>query len=204
MSDGGGCGGLSEPAIARLREDRVFSETLRGQRLEFHATWGLFSPREIDAGTRLLLDHLEVDPSDRCLDLGCGYGALGLTLARLAPRGEVLMVDKDFVAVDYANANAERNGIRNARAMLSNGFDQVPEAPLDLVVSNVPAKVGRELLTLMLHDACRRMVPGGRIWLVSITGLRRLFERELKNIFGNYDKVKQGRQYTVAMARKEG
>jgi len=182
----------------------VFTETLCGQQLEFRTTWGLFSPREIDAGTRLLLDHVEVEASDRCLDLGCGYGALGLTLARLAPQGEVLMVDKDFVAVDYANANAERNGIRNARALLSNGFDQVPEAPLDLVVSNVPAKVGRELLTLMLHDACRRMVPGGRIWLVSITGLRRLFERELKNIFGNYDKVKQGRQYTVAMARKEG
>lgn len=198
------CGGLSGAEIARLREDRVFTDTLRGQRLQFHTTWGLFSPREIDAGSRLLLDHVEVGASDRCLDLGCGYGALGLTLARLAPQGEVLMVDKDFVAVDYANANAERNGIRNARALLSNGFDQVPEAPLDLVVSNVPAKVGRELLTLMLHDACRRLVPGGRIWLVSITGLRRLFERELKNIFGNYDKVKQGRQYTVAMARKEG
>ncbi len=199
-----GCRGLSAAELARLREDRLFTETLRGQRLEFRATWGLFSPREIDAGTRLLLDHVEVGAGDRCLDLGCGYGALGLTLARLAPQGEVLMVDKDFVAVDYANANAERNGIRNARALLSNGFDQVPETPLDLVVSNVPAKVGRELLTLMLHDACRRLVPGGRIWLVSITGLRRLFERELKNLFGNYDKVKQGRQYTVAMARKAG
>ncbi|BCO32137.1 methyltransferase [Thiohalobacter sp. COW1] len=187
--------------LRRIRQDIVFTESLRDQQLSFHTTWGLFSPREIDEGTRLLLRHIEVNAGDDCFDLGCGYGPIGLTLARLAPAGQTLMVDKDFMAVEYANRNAEVNGISNARAMLSNAFQHVdPKLKFDLIASNVPAKVGKELLAIILHDAHARLRPGGRLWVVSITGLRRLFEREMKAVFGNYDKVKQGRQYTVAMA----
>ena len=190
--------------LAKLRQDIVFSETLCGREFTFHTTWGIFSPREIDEGTRLLLKHIQVRPDDDCLDLGCGYGPIGLTLARLAPGGRTLMVDKDFMAVEYANRNAELNGISNARAQLSNAFQHVdPELRFDLIASNVPAKVGKELLAIILHDAHARLRPGGRLWVVSISGLRRLFEREMKAVFGNYDKVKQGRQYTVAMAVRE-
>lgn len=193
---------MSENYLARIRADNVFTATLRDQVLTFHSTWGLFSPREIDEGTELLLRHIEVRPDDDCLDLGCGYGPIGLTLAKLAPGGETLMVDKDFMAVEYANLNAKLNHIPNAQAMLSNAFQHVGERRFDLVASNVPAKVGKELLAIMLHDAHAHLRPGGRIWVVTITGLRRLFERSLKDIFGNYEKVKQGKTYTVACAVK--
>jgi 16S rRNA G1207 methylase RsmC len=193
---------MSDDYLARIREDTVFTTSLRGHSLTFHSTWGIFSPREIDEGTGLLLRHIEVRPEDDCLDLGCGYGPIGLTLAKLAPAGETLMVDKDFVAVEYANRNARLNHIANATAMLSNAFQHVGERRFDLIASNVPAKVGKEMLAIMLHDAHAHLRPGGRIWVVTITGLRRLFERSLKDIFGNYEKVKQGRTYTVACARK--
>ena len=195
---------MSEAYLARIRADNVFAATLREQALTFHTTWGLFSPREIDEGTELLLRHIEVRPDDDCLDLGCGYGPIGLTLARLAPAGSTLMVDKDFMAVEYANRNAERNGIANAHAMLSNAFQHIGDRQFDLIASNVPAKVGKEMLAIMLHDAHACLRPDGRIWVVTITGLRRLFERSLKEIFGNYEKVKQGRTYTVACAIKAG
>ncbi|RMG31629.1 MAG: methyltransferase domain-containing protein [Gammaproteobacteria bacterium] len=189
--------------LRRIRRDIRFDATLHGVALSFVTTWGLFSPRAIDEGTELLLRHIEVDAGDDCFDLGCGYGPIGLTLAALAPRGRTLMVDRDFVAVEYAARNAERNGIRNARAQLSNGFQHVdPALRFDLVATNAPAKVGRELLMILLDDAWQRLRPGGRIWIVSITGLRRLFARELEASFGNYTKVKQGRRYTVAMAEK--
>lgn len=193
---------MSDDYLARIREDNVFTTSLRGHSLTFHSTWGIFSPREIDEGTGLLLRHIEVRPEDDCLDLGCGYGPIGLTLAKLAPAGETLMVDKDFMAVEYANRNARRNHIANATAMLSNAFQHVGERRFDLIASNVPAKVGKEMLAIMLHDAHAQLRPEGRIWVVTITGLRRLFERSLKDIFGNYEKVKQGRAYTVACARK--
>jgi len=186
--------------LARLRADTVFEETLCGERLCFRSTWGLFSPRNIDEGTRLLLDHLEVRADDDSLDLGCGYGPLGMTIARLAPQGRHLLVDKDFVAVDYARKNLADNGIDNAEAMLSNGFDQVGERRFDLIVSNLPAKSGKELYYLYFYDALARLNPGGRLVIVTINGLRQFVARAFREVFGNYDKLKQGKTYTVSRA----
>lgn len=196
---------MDSTAIDRLREDIVFESTLRGQRLKFHSTWGLFSPREVDEGSRLLLEHVAVNSGDDCLDLGCGYGPIGLTLARLGPQGRTLLVDKDFVAVELAEKNARLNGIGNAESMLSNGFAHIPrDRRFDLVASNVPAKVGKELLQILLHDARSRLKPGGRLYVVTVTGLRRFIERHCKDVFGNYEKLKQGKHYTVALAARTG
>jgi 16S rRNA (guanine1207-N2)-methyltransferase len=190
--------------LEHLRRDIVFSERLLGHQLTFHTTWGLFSPKAIDEGTRLLLNHLEVREDDRALDLGCGYGPIGLAIAAAAPRAQTLMVDKDFVAVDYANANARRNGLENARARLSNGFEQLGDRRFDLIVSNLPAKTNKEQYYLYFYEALARLTPGGRIWLVTISSLRKFVQRAFGEVFGNYEKVKQGRSYTVAMAVKSG
>lgn len=185
------------------RRDLLIEDTLRGQALRFHTTWGLFSPKAIDEGSRLLLDYVEIGRGESSLDLGCGYGPLGLTLARLAPEGRHLMVDKDFVAVEYAQRNAKLNRIENARALLSNGFDQVGERNFDLVLSNLPAKTTKEQYYLYFYDALLRLNPGGRFYVVTITGLRKFIAKAFQEVFGNYDKLKQGRTYTVAVAEVE-
>ncbi|AHE99521.1 class I SAM-dependent methyltransferase [Thioalkalivibrio paradoxus] len=186
-----------------LKSDLHFADVLVGERLEFVTTWGLFSPRRIDDGTRLLLDHVEPNPADRCLDLGCGYGPIGLAFARKAHQGHCTLVDKDFVAVEYSRRNAALNRIANVDCLLSNGFDQVAGRRFDLVASNLPAKVGRELLYTYLLDAWEQLNPGGRLCVVTITGLRRFIEKGFKEVFGNYDKLKQGKDYTVALAVRE-
>jgi 16S rRNA G1207 methylase RsmC len=194
---------LTRQQLERLRQDIVFETELGGRAFVFHSKWGLFSPREVDEGTRLLLRHIEPGPADDCLDLGCGYGPIGLALAAGAPQGRTLMVDKDFVAVDYANLNARLNGLKNAQAQLSNGFDQIDAAArFDLVASNIPAKVGKEALSLLLHDAREHLRPGGRLYVVTINGLREFMKRNLTEVFGNYDKLKQGAHYTAAVAVK--
>ena len=81
------------PDLANLKQDIVFAENVRGHRLVFHSTWGLFSPRGIDDGTRALLDRMEVNEGDDCLDLECGYGPIGLTMARLSKTGTVYMAE---------------------------------------------------------------------------------------------------------------
>jgi 16S rRNA G1207 methylase RsmC len=189
--------------LEKARQDIAFTAQLRGRPLEFRTTWGLFSPREIDEGSRLLLDHLEIRPDDNAFDLGCGYGPIGLAIAREATAGHCLMVDKDFVAVEYARANAERNGIRNAEAMLSDGFRHVGDRRFDLVVSNLPAKTTKEHYYLFFHEACQRLAAGGRCYVVVISGLRQFIARAFTEVFGNHEKVKQGRNYTVALARRE-
>ena len=172
-----------------------------GSSLCLHTTWGLFSPRAIDEGSTLLLEHLEVHDDDIVLDLGCGYGPLGLSIAKQASQGRVHLVDKDFVAVDYCRDNASRNQINNAEIYLSNGFSAVPEdLPLSLVVSNLPAKVGNEFFQITFDDANRRMRPGSRIVVVTINGLRSFIKRSFTDVFGNCKKLKQGKTYTVSMA----
>jgi 16S rRNA G1207 methylase RsmC len=195
---------LNHDQIKKLRQDIVFSAEFAGEKLQFHSTWGIFSPKEIDEGTRLLIDHLHIESGDHCLDLGCGYGPIGLYMARRAPRGETLMVDKDFMAVEYSNANAARNRIPNAKAILSNAFDHIEkDLRFDVIASNIPAKVGKEMLSLILHDAKNRLNPGGRLYVVTINGLRQYMKRNLGEIFGNYKKLKQGKAYTVALAKKQ-
>ncbi|GAA4350096.1 class I SAM-dependent methyltransferase [Kangiella taiwanensis] len=193
----------SKSQIADLKKDLHVEDTLNGFPMTFDTTWGIFSPRAIDDGSIMLLKYLDVAPSDNCLDLGCGYGVLGLTMAKMAPQGTTLMVDKDYVAVDYANKNAKKNQTPNASARLSNGFSDVPEKNFNVIVSNIPAKVGNELLYIFLHDAYQRLQPGGRFYVVTITGLRDFMKRAFKEVFGNYKKHKQGPAYTVASAIKE-
>ena len=194
---------LTDKEINDLRKDIVFNETLKGIPFVFHSSWGIFSPRSIDEGTLLLLNYLEIKEDDDCLDLGCGYGPLGLTMAKLAPNGKTTLVDKDFKAVEYSNKNAELNQIKNAEALLSNGFEQINKQKFNVVVSNIPAKVGNEMLTIFLHDAYKQMKHGGKIYVVTITGLRKYIKRNFEDVFGNYKKLKQGANYTVAMATKE-
>jgi 16S rRNA G1207 methylase RsmC len=195
---------LTKEKLEKLREDIVFTGELAGERLQFRSTWGIFSPREIDEGTRLLVDQMQIQPTDNCLDLGCGYGPIGLYMSRKASQGHTLMVDKDFMAVQYSNTNAKVNGLKNAKAILSNGFDHIDEdLSFDIIASNIPAKVGKEMLWLILHDAQRRLNQNGKLYVVTINGLRQYMKRNLNEIFGNYKKLKQGKSYTVAVAVKE-
>ncbi|MBI4426764.1 MAG: class I SAM-dependent methyltransferase [Candidatus Kerfeldbacteria bacterium] len=186
-----------------LRKDIVFSAHLRQHEFAFHSTWGLFSPEAIDPGSKLLIDHLDVRPNDTAIDLGCGYGAIGIAVAREASAGYVHLVDKDFIAVEYAKKNIAVNGIANATAYLSNGFNAIPkDQRFDLILSNLPAKVGRELYDIFFLDAKNFLKPGGRIYVVTIAGLKEFIKKNFHEIFGNYDKVKQNGTHVVARAVK--
>lgn len=192
---------ISNPSLEKLRQDLHIDAQLLGHTMQFHTTWGLFSPRAIDEGTLMLLEHLDVASDEVALDFGCGYGPLGLAIAKAAPQGSVQLIDKDFVAIDYANKNAATNGLSNAKAYLSNALMSVPPEPaFSLVVSNLPAKTGNELYTLAFNDAKQRMKPGGKIVVVTINGLRSYMKRSFTEIFGNYKKLKQGKTYTVSAA----
>ncbi|MDG6778965.1 methyltransferase [Thiomicrorhabdus sp. zzn3] len=191
-------------SIEELKQDLHIEAELMGKPLKFATTWGVFSPREIDSGTDLFLKHLEIKEDEVALDIGCGYGPIGLAIAANAPKGQVHMVDKDFVAVEYANKNAHLNGLQNAQAYLSNGLSAVPkELQFTTVVSNIPAKVGKEMLSIMLHDIHAQLAPGGQLVVVTINGLRQYMKRNFMEVFGNYEKVKQGKDYTISRCIKQ-
>lgn len=188
----------------RWRQDLEFTENVLGQPFRFRSTWGLFSPEQLDEGSLMLLDHIEFRSTDSSIDLGCGYGVLGMTAARECPQGQHLLIDKDFVAVEYAKLNCAANGLANAEVQLSNGFRHVdPTRRFDLVMSNLPAKASKEQHYLYLLDAWNAMNEGGRFYVVTINGLREFMQRTFKEVFGNSQKLKQGKTYTITMAERD-
>ena len=189
--------------LKELKRDIVFETQLRGFDFVFHSTYGLFSPKSIDEGTRLLIDNLEVNEGDVCLDLGCGYGPIGLVMAKLSRTGKVYMVDKDFVAVAYAQKNVKGNGIKNCEVLLSNAFSHLPEVKFDVIASNLPANAGKELLNIILLEAREHLNPNGKLYVVTISGLREYIKRNFTEFFGNYQKVKQGKNHTVGLAVRQ-
>jgi len=190
--------------IVNLKKDIEIVVNLLDNELTLHTRWGVFSPRSIDEGTIMLMKHIEVGVSDICLDLGCGYGPIGLALAKHCTKGEVHMVDKDFVAIELANNNAKLNNLSNVKAYFSDAFLQVPnEVKFDQVISNLPAKVGREQLSIILYDAFDALKPGGKITVVTINGLKDFIKNNFKSVFGNYKKLKQGQKYIVSQATKQ-
>ncbi|MFC1526625.1 methyltransferase, partial [Candidatus Latescibacterota bacterium] len=86
----------------------------------------------------------------------------------------------------------------------SDGLRQVAEeVRFSLIASNLPAKVGNEWLTLFLEEARQRLEPGGRLYVVTVAGLRDYLRRSFRELFGNYTKIKQGRSHVVSMATRE-
>lgn len=186
------------------RKDIAFTQDVLGTPMHFTTTWGIFSPEKLDAGSLMLLDYIDFQPNDDSIDLGCGYGVLGMAAARECPQGQHTLIDKDFMAVEYAKRNCEKNGLTNVDVHLSNGFNQVdPNKDFSLVMTNLPAKVGKEQHYLYLLDAYSKLRSGGRFYVVTINGLRQFMKRACTEVFGNADKVKQGKTYTVTLAIKE-
>jgi len=187
----------------KIREDLTINTEQNGIPFQFKTTWGLFSPKNIDDGSQMLLNYLDIEPHHDCLDMGSGYGVLGIVMAKQAIQGQTILVDKDFVAIDYSNKNINLNQLDYVEAFLSNGFDALSDQKFDIIVSNIPAKVGKEMLYMYMFDALKYLKPGGAFYIVTITGLRQFFKRGFQEVFGNYKKIKQGKTYTVAKAIKE-
>ncbi len=137
------------------------SATFLGRTVRLTTGRGLFSADRLDDGTRLLLAHLPPalahdDADVDVLDLGCGYGALGLPIAAARPRTRLTLVDRDLVAVAYAAGNAATLGLANAHCEGGLGYrDLPPDARFDVVLCNVPARLGDASDRAPVRGRCR-------------------------------------------------
>jgi 16S rRNA G1207 methylase RsmC len=146
----------------------------RGNRLYFKVPQSLFSSQDIDIGTRHLLDTLSnerIDVYNKVLDLGCGYGPIGISLKSFYKQGTVHMVDKDSLALDFSKQNVKLNKQEGIKIYGSLGYDDVSDLGFDLIVSNIPAKVGEPVLSSMVEDAKFYLSPKGRVAIVVIDSI---------------------------------
>jgi 16S rRNA (guanine1207-N2)-methyltransferase len=153
----------SEPSAAH-RQGTVHV-LLPDLHLELDTDSGVFSPRRLDPGTRLLLDVVPPPPpSGNLLDLGCGYGPLALVLAARAPGAHVWAVDVNARALTLTGANAARAGLQNVTCSLPDD-SRVP-GQLDLIWSNPPVRIGKSALHDMLSGWLQRLAARGAAYLV--------------------------------------
>lgn len=154
----------------------------RNTDLRFAVGHTLFSSFDIDHGTDVFLRSLEPANAATILDLGCGYGPIGICLAKAYPEARVVMADKDLLALRYARHNLRLNGLDEAAGRVSVfgsvGTESVPDLPYTLICSNVPAKIGdaaiEEEFVLKPYG---RLAPGGEYWFVIVSALNHLIPR---------------------------
>lgn len=138
----------------------------------------LFSTFDLDHGTDILIRAIIPAKPKSILDIGCGYGPLGIMLAKVNPQAEVTMVDRDLLAVRYSAANIKKNNISNTTVIGSLGMEQLNGKTFDLIVSNIPAKIGDEAITQeFILDPYNHLNPGGEYWFVIVKALNHLIPR---------------------------
>lgn len=179
--------------------------TLRGKPYTFITEAGVFSKREVDFGSRLLIETMDIPEDAQVLDVGCGYGPIGLAAATLAKRGEVTMVDVNERAVGIAKENAERHGIRNVRIVQSDLFEALEEEEtFDAILTNPPIRAGKAVVHRIFEGACERLRPGGSLWVViqKKQGAPSAFAK-MEELFGNVREVTKDKGYRILRSIKE-
>ncbi|HEV2231752.1 MAG TPA: methyltransferase [Thermoplasmata archaeon] len=147
-------------------ERRALRFLYRGEILSFEVDAGIFASHGLDPGTAILIEALDPTPTDRILDLGCGWGAIGIAAARAAPQGHVVLSDVNRRAVGLSRKNLERNRVKNAEVRLGSLFQPVDGERFDVIATNPPYHVGREAILKLLAEAPGHLAPNGRLLIV--------------------------------------
>ena len=138
-----------------------------GVDLKLETTEKLFSPRSVDDGTLAMLKQVQFAPDDKVLDLGCGYGAIGVVVAKLIGPEKVFLLDSDPLAIAYAAKNLKLNGVDGARCVLSDGFRSSSETGFTKILCNPPYHTDFSVAKHMIEKGFNRLAIGGALWMVT-------------------------------------
>lgn len=179
---------------------------LRGREFRFISDSGVFSKKTIDFGSRLLIEtfRLNEEVAGDILDVGCGYGPMGLALAHAYPARLVEMVDVNERALSLARRNAEANNIRNVKVYESNTYDQVPEGrQFAAIVSNPPIRAGKQVVHRILSEAHTHLLSGGTLTVViqKKQGAPSA-EQKMLEVFGNVAVIERDKGYWIIQSVK--
>jgi len=179
--------------------------TLRGLSPEFITSSGIFSHKRIDNGPRQLVESMELPEDGKLLDLGCGYGAIGVTAAILNPRLEVTMTDVNSRAVALAEENAARNGAKNVITLQGNLYEPVEATIFDTIVTNPPISAGMaRIVEPMIAGAPAHLNIGGSLQLVVQSNKGgRTVAALIEEAFGEVHVLAKGSGYRVLKGVKK-
>ena len=163
-------------------EQRLIRTEVLGTALELEAHDGLFSPRHIDRGTLAMLSVVPPEPGMRVMDLGCGYGVVGIAAARRCGAENVWMSDADPSAAAAARRNAARNGVPGVHIACGDGFDAVDAAGFDLILVNPPYQSDFAVAKRFIEKGFNRLKLGGKMAVVVKRGT--WYRNKMRAVFG--------------------
>ncbi|MDQ0352409.1 16S rRNA (guanine1207-N2)-methyltransferase [Alkalibacillus filiformis] len=181
-----------------------FQTTINSYNLIFQTDDGVFSKKQIDYGTRVLIDQFESPEIEGdLLDVGCGYGPIGVVLAKSNKNHNVVMIDINERAVNLANQNIEKNGVTNATAYVSDGLSGVKQKGFAAIVTNPPFRAGKDVVVNIIEESREKLKEDGYFWLVAQKkqGAPSL-KNKMEEVFGNVEVVKRDKGYYVLKSKK--
>ena len=170
--------------------------TYRGHALRFTTDAGVFSKGEVDYGTQVLLKALPQEMNGRVLDLGCGWGAVGVSVGKAYPGCEIVMSDVNRRALELSEKNAKANGVA-VQIVESDGLENVPDS-FDCIITNPPIRAGKQVIYKMFSDSADRLTEKGQLYLV----IRKQQGAEsalkyLKTVFNEVDTIEKSGGFWV-------
>lgn len=172
---------------------------IKGIELVLETTEQLFSPEGIDRGTLAMLSTVNFAALDKVLDLGCGYGVVGILAARLIGPEKVTMVDVNPEAVAYAQRNASANGVADVKITVSDGVKAIEDEDFTLILSNPPYHEDFAVPKAFIECGFHKLATGGKLVMV----VKRLpwYKNKLTTIFGGV-RVEEIDGYYILTAEK--
>ncbi|WP_390405103.1 class I SAM-dependent methyltransferase [Lacticaseibacillus jixiensis] len=189
----------NDPELAH--DEHSFDFTLAGHDLHFTSDNGVFSKHTVDYGSRVLISVVATAPLEgKLLDLGCGWGPIGLSLAKANPDLQVVLSDVNERAMALAKRNAAANGIHNVKIVASSVYDNI-EGTFDTIVTNPPVRAGKPIVSAMLEGAYDHLNAGGKLVVVlqkkqGAPSAKKLMAQR----FGNATVVKKDKGYYILEA----
>jgi 16S rRNA (guanine1207-N2)-methyltransferase len=177
---------------------------LRGKLFEFVTASSVFSKRRVDTGTRLLIESMILPDSGRVLDVGCGYGAVGIAAASFKPALHVVMTDVNMRAVHLAQENIKRNKVTNAEVRCGYLYEPVEDLKFNCVLSNPPVSAGMDTVKSIITEAPKIMAAKATLQMVVKSKIgRKTLPAVFEAVFGNCRVLARKSGYRVLMAEKQ-
>lgn len=190
-----------KPETAHNRQAHTF--VCRGQELKLMTDAGVFSKTGVDYGSRVLIEHMELKPEGNILDVGCGYGPIGLMAAKLLPAGQVTLIDINERAVQLATENAKSNGISNVEVLQSDLYEAVKGKTFDVILTNPPIRAGKAVVHRIFEEGLELLNAGGVMWVViqKKQGAPSALEK-LQLLYDSVEEVTRDKGYWILKAIK--
>ncbi len=181
----------------------IIKTCLRGESFKFFTSSSIFSKKQVDAGTRLLIEAMRLPNEGAVLDVGCGYGVVGIAAAALNPRLNVVLTDVNLRAVRLARLNIKTNKVSNAEVRHGNLYDPIKGLVFNCVLSNPPVSAGMETVLAIIKNAPPILSNGGTLQMVVRSKIgKKTLPKAFTGAFGNCCVLAIKSGYRVLMAQK--